>query len=662
MSRTESTVLESANYTYRNYSEVKAELLWIESHYPAIAKVYDIGDSWEKTQSISDRDVLAIKISDNVQLDESEPEVLVTALHHAREWITTEVAVALVERLTSDYGTDERISWLVDNREIWIVPIVNPDGLDYSLAIDSMWRKNRRLNLDLTYGVDLNRNYGGSSNGDALGDWGGAGASTTPSRETYCGEAPFSEPETIAIRDLVLSKNFTLAVDMHSYGDLVLWPWGYTVNHTLAYDDLSRIGSELAASNGYVSEQSIMLYPTTGDSLDWMYGSAGIYAFCIEVGNEFHPSNATVVGESIVSNVAAAVDGIEIAGDREGKNITILHSPEPLRDFNSSGFQISATVTADRGVQADGVELVASLDGITWVRNRMERSGGNDTYVSYLPSVASGHVIMYYIVVLDSGGFSSSLPSYAPYRAFSITVAPPTPLSDVADFTIPSLVDGSQPWYFNATLVNSPYPTSLYLELTDDTTNESYPIPNVESRNYSRMFERGMRLGNYSAAVVATAWDYRLWSSQRFALEIADLTPPELSVQATIVAGNGTAERRALINITCSDFYGVSAVIVEYRIDGGQWKSVTKQSGDSKGLLGGQFSVALGKKSGTLEYRVQVNDARNTVSYPSDTGIATLTYPAVETNPIPAWVIVCAGVAAASAIVAAYLVIRARRP
>ena len=124
------------NYDYRNYTEIRAALLNLEAQHPDISEMVDIGDSWEKLQGISMRDILALKISDNVLLDEDEPEVLIVGLHHAREWTTSEIVYELAENLTSGYGFDPRISWLVDNREIWLVPIVNPDGLDYALTTD----------------------------------------------------------------------------------------------------------------------------------------------------------------------------------------------------------------------------------------------------------------------------------------------------------------------------------------------------------------------------------------------------------------------------------------------------------------------------------------------------------------------------------------------
>ena len=278
------------DYVYRNYSEIRDILLQTVAEYPEIAALHDIGDSWEKTAGLADRDILAIKISDNVDTEEDEPEFLLLALHHAREWPTSETALNVIKNITDGYGTDPRISWLVDNREIWVVPVVNPDGLDFALTVDDMWRKNRRDNMDGTFGVDLNRNYNGSENGDPLGAWGGAGTSDLNYSDVYCGEAPFSEPETQAVRDLARAHDFQIAFDFHTYDDSVMWPWGYTANLTADDEHFVDIGHQLAALNGYAAAQSVDMYATTGDSLDWLYGSLGIFAFLFEMGaTEFHP-------------------------------------------------------------------------------------------------------------------------------------------------------------------------------------------------------------------------------------------------------------------------------------------------------------------------------------------------------------------------------------
>lgn len=437
------------DYVYRNFSKIRSILYDTEANYPSIARVYDIGDSWETTQGIANRDILAVKISDNVFVDEDEPEVLVMALHHAREWVSSELVTELIRNITSQYGVDDRISWLVDNRELWIIPIVNPDGLEYALNVDSMWRKNRRLNWDGSYGVDLNRNYNGSENGDPLGAWGGVGASHTPSNSVYCGEFAFSEPETVAIRDLTYARDFQIAFDIHSYSEMVMWPWGYTTNRTADDASMVRIGTELAAINGYTAAQSVGLYPTTGDSLDWLYGGAHVYPFLFEIGTEFQPDWESEVWGIINENMPALIQGIEFAGDRDVKAFDIIHSPVATRAWSAFGHTLDAKVTADRGVDTSKTSMFYRVDGGEWTELSMTRAD-NDTYKATVPAQHAGAHVEYYFVARDLGAVEKMSPLYAPYRLYSYAVSPISspPIAEAgpdgsAEAGIPFFFDGS---------------------------------------------------------------------------------------------------------------------------------------------------------------------------------------------------------------------------
>lgn len=410
-------------YSYRDYSQIRDLLILTAASYPDIVALHDIGDSWEKTVGLSDRDILAVKISDRVHEDEDEPEFLLMALHHAREWPTSETAVEVILHLTSNYGSDPRVSWLVDNREIWIVPVVNPDGLDYALYVDDMWRKNRRDNLDGTFGVDLNRNYNGSENGDPLGAWGGAGSSHITSSIVYCGSAPFSEPETQAIRDLVRARDFEVAFDFHTYGGDVMWPWGYTWDTTPDDAYLVDIGQQLAALNGYDAAQSIDLYATTGDSIDWLYGGADIFPFLFEMGSrEFHPDKSEDVLAIIYENIPPTLLGIELAGDRLQLQFDISHTPPSDSPPLETGFHVVADVTAYRGVDISALSVVYRSDGGMWSEEQMTRDGHNDTYAALIPTVPAGSQVEYYIRAADLGGVELSSPRYAPYEVHCFSV------------------------------------------------------------------------------------------------------------------------------------------------------------------------------------------------------------------------------------------------
>lgn len=275
----------SYDSNYHNYSEMVAVINKAASDHPNIVKKFSIGKSYQN------RDLWAVKISDNVNIDENEPEVLYVSLHHAREHLTVEMALYLLELFTDNYGTDTRITNIVNSREIYIVFNLNPDGGEYDIATGSYryWRKNRQPNSGSTYvGTDLNRNYGYK--------WGCCGGSSgSPSSETYRGSSPFSAPETAALRDFINSRvvngkqQIKTAISFHTYSELILWPYGYTytdVPSDMTADDhqvFRTMGQAMARTNGYTPGQSSDLYITDGDMSDWAYGTHKIFAFTFEM-------------------------------------------------------------------------------------------------------------------------------------------------------------------------------------------------------------------------------------------------------------------------------------------------------------------------------------------------------------------------------------------
>jgi carboxypeptidase T len=266
------------NGAFHSSFELESDLWRLQSEYPGLARVVEIGESLEG------RKILALKISDNPSLEEEEAAVFFLGCHHAREWISVEVPYLLGQYLLENYGTDPRIRNLVDQSEIWIVPLVNPDGLEYSIHVYRYWRKNRRANADGSYGVDINRNYGYQ--------WGydNVGSSPLPPSGVYRGTGPFSEPETRAVRRLFLEHQPQALVSYHSYSQLILYPWGYTDDPTPADAEMEAIAqtmSQLMASvrgtvYGY-GRGGDSLYLTNGDTADWSFGVSGIPSYTVEL-------------------------------------------------------------------------------------------------------------------------------------------------------------------------------------------------------------------------------------------------------------------------------------------------------------------------------------------------------------------------------------------
>ncbi|MFQ6037346.1 MAG: M14 family metallopeptidase [Candidatus Aminicenantales bacterium] len=266
------------NGPFHSYVELERDLLALADAHPEIAQVIDIGDSLEG------RNLYALKISDNVWADEGEPGVLILGCHHAREWISVEVPYLLGKYLAENYASSAEIQRLVDSSEVWIVPLVNPDGLEYSIHFYRYWRKNRRDNGDGTFGVDLNRNYG------YQWGWDNRGSSPEPSSEVYRGKAPFSEPETQALRDVFLGRRFQALVSYHSYSQVILYPWGYTIapseKDALLLEIADEMAARMASVNGRYYEPGragASFYLTNGDTTDWSFGTYGIPSYTIEL-------------------------------------------------------------------------------------------------------------------------------------------------------------------------------------------------------------------------------------------------------------------------------------------------------------------------------------------------------------------------------------------
>ncbi len=266
------------NGDYHSYLELEADLEALQSAYPTLARLFTIGTTLEN------RKITALKISDNAAQDEDEAEVLFLGCHHAREWISVEVPFLLGKHLLENYASDPEIRRLVDRSEVWIVPLVNPDGLEYSIHFFRYWRKNRRFNSDGTYGVDINRNYGYQ--------WGydNRGSSPEPGSDVYRGMAPFSEPETQAVRSLFLEKNFRAMISYHSYSQVILYPWGYTTAPTdqdlLLHGLAAAMSALMQPVNGRFYEYGPAagsLYLTNGDTTDWTFSVSGIPSYTIEL-------------------------------------------------------------------------------------------------------------------------------------------------------------------------------------------------------------------------------------------------------------------------------------------------------------------------------------------------------------------------------------------
>jgi zinc carboxypeptidase/all-beta uncharacterized protein/BACON domain-containing protein len=288
---------------YRTVTEMRAFVDTCAARFPLLAEVFVYGSSWQKITSggVAGHDLFGIKLT-NRSRPGPKPTFFLMAAIHARELTTSELALRFIDYLLNGYGTDGDATWLLDEHLIVVVPVVNPDGRRLA---EQSYSQRKNLNDSYggncsnppsptdQYGVDLNRNYDFK--------WGTINSPATPlCSQTYPGPSPASEPETASVQNLVRSlfadqrgpsdtdpappDTTGVFLTLHSYSNLVLWPWGWTGELAPNAQTLSLIGRKLASYNGFTPQQSIALYPTSGTTDDWGYGELGIPAMTFEVG------------------------------------------------------------------------------------------------------------------------------------------------------------------------------------------------------------------------------------------------------------------------------------------------------------------------------------------------------------------------------------------
>ncbi|MCU0344153.1 MAG: immune inhibitor A, partial [Ignavibacterium sp.] len=278
-------------------AEVIAQLDNMKSLFPnLITTKVSIGNTVES------RPIYMVKFSDNPDVDEAEPEILYTALHHAREPQSMMQMIYFMYYLLENYSTDPSVQYIVNNRELYFIPVVNPDGYEYNRITNpnggGMWRKNRKNNGS-SYGVDLNRNYGPYAYWNAPN----GGSSTDPFSDTYRGTTPFSEPETNSLKNFLATRYFKNALNYHTYSNLLIYPYGALEQETPDSAIFREFARDMTSYNGYSygTDQQTVGYSTRGNSDDYFYDGdillnhGKIFAMTPEVGSTgFWPSQAEI--------------------------------------------------------------------------------------------------------------------------------------------------------------------------------------------------------------------------------------------------------------------------------------------------------------------------------------------------------------------------------
>ena len=261
-------VVKAVDEEYKSPSEIESILKEWERTHSDIAKAFIIG------QSSEGRNIYALKISDNVGTRESsESAILFNSMHHAREVMSPEVSLDIIETLVSNYKTDLKIKSYVDSNEIWVVPMLNVDGNAKVWNGSSMWRKNTNYG----HGVDINRNYPhlwGSCRGSSGMKW----------SSTYRGPSAGSEPEVQALMNLVKDIRPVFDISYHAYSEIIIYPMGCKGSRTQTKEVVEKIGKEIGGSIGYIAGTAWeLLYSVDGSDIDWMYNAYQVIPYVVEV-------------------------------------------------------------------------------------------------------------------------------------------------------------------------------------------------------------------------------------------------------------------------------------------------------------------------------------------------------------------------------------------
>lgn len=291
---------------YKSLAQYNARMDEMLSDHPTLASPISIGTTHEG------REIRGLRITGNGSSHVAKKAVVFHGLIHAREWIAGMTTMYAADNLLDGYATDLRVQNVMDNVEFFVVPVLNPDGYEYSRTVNRNWRKNRRPNGGGSFGVDLNRNF------DFNWGAGFGGSSGNVNSEVYRGPAPFSELESQALRDLFLDNQQIVShIDFHSYGQIIAGPWGYTLDNPPLVEMLDRQAGIMANSIQSVSgeqylwgDDSNVLSIANGITNDWVYGVQGVFSYTVELrpegffpGFELPASEIIPTGEEIFPSV-----------------------------------------------------------------------------------------------------------------------------------------------------------------------------------------------------------------------------------------------------------------------------------------------------------------------------------------------------------------------
>ncbi|PVZ72085.1 M14 family zinc carboxypeptidase [Pelagibaculum spongiae] len=364
---------------YETVEESFAAAAQMESDYPNLASWIDVGDSWKKQQGLGGHDIRVLKLT-NTQTSGDKPVLFINSAIHAREYTTAALTLDFARQLVEGYGENADITWVLDNHQVHIMLQTNPDGRKKAETGIS-WRKNTNQNFcsptSNKRGVDLNRNF--------THGWNSAnGSSGSQCNDTYRGPTPASEPETQAIESYVRSlwpdrrgpndndaapaDTQGIHLDVHSYSELILWPWGHSNTPAPNGDALQALGRRFAWFNNYTPQQSIGLYPTDGTSDGVSYGELGVPAYTFELGTAFFQSCSVYQNTIKPKNLPALLYAAKVVrapyitpSGPDVSNIALTNNAATGGVPAGSAVTVTAQITDTRFNQNNGTETTHNI-------------------------------------------------------------------------------------------------------------------------------------------------------------------------------------------------------------------------------------------------------------------------------------------------------------
>ncbi|UCG16723.1 MAG: hypothetical protein JSV19_01540 [Phycisphaerales bacterium] len=406
---------------YLTFSEMVTFMNYLVTIRPDLCEMIDIGDS------VENRDIWVLHITGPTP--DPKPAVFYEATIHAREWISAPVVLFLADRLVNQYDTDPCIQGLVDRTHFYLAPCVNPDGYVYSWDVERLWRKNRSDNGGGIYGVDLNRNW-------AEG-WGGPGSSADPDSELYRGPYAFSEPETVALSQFIISNPaINTFMDYHSYGQLVMWPYGYTSAEPPEPDrstfymvggEMQRLIQDVHGETYGAGPIHSTLYPASGVTVDWVYGDQGRFAFTIELRSRTAIPGVELPPDQIIPTCEESLPGILFLSEWAANDaVFILPDGAPARISAGQDTVVAVDIIPSASVAAGTAELVYRYDTSGPFIHAPLVHLGEDSYQAVLPATNCTSTPEFYFVAQSTGGQTVTNPCGAPGNTYGAeVVAPP---------------------------------------------------------------------------------------------------------------------------------------------------------------------------------------------------------------------------------------------